>query len=175
MKRLPELIQIGVIIAAHGVRGQVKIKYFLDDPKSVLSSTNVVSAGSKRQFNIKVNSVSEDILIATIEGISDRNAAELLKRTELFIDKSALPESDSGSWYYNDLVGLQARLENGQNYGEIVAVQNFGAGDIVEIKKLDGSLEMLPFNNNFVGDVETKQGFITVRPPQYLGGEKRDD
>jgi 16S rRNA processing protein RimM len=175
MTKEKELTQIGVIVAAHGIRGQVKIKHFLDNPKSILSTADVVSHDGKRQFKLKINSVSQDILIATIDGVTDRNTAELLKRTELFIAKSALPETKGDSWYYNDLIGLEARLKNGQAYGEVVAVQNFGAGDIVEVKKPNGELEMFPFNEQFVGDVKADKGFLVVIPPEYTGGEKHDD
>lgn len=172
MARLSEFTQIGVIIAAHGIRGEVKIKHFLDNPKSILSSTAIYNADGSKHYKIKVQSVSSDILIAAIDGVTDRNAAEALKGTELYVATSALPAAPDGSVYYRDLIGLEARLESGVKYGEIVTVQNFGAGDIIEIKKLDGSLEMLPFNNNFVGDVDTKKGFAVIFPPAYVEVDK---
>ena len=145
MTRQADLISIGIITGAHGVRGQVKIKHFLDNPKSILSNAAVYGADGKKQYTLTLHSATDQMLIASIQGISDRNQAELLRKTELFIRKEALPEIKGDGWYYNDLIGLDARLKNGSVYGQVIGVYNFGAGDIIELKKIDDSEEMLPF------------------------------
>jgi 16S rRNA processing protein RimM len=104
--------------------------------------------------------------------VNDRNEAEKLKGTILCAPESDLPEKPEDTWYYRELIGLDAMLGNGQKYGKIIAVHNFGAGDIIDIEKIDGSTEMLPFNEVFVGDVDMEKGTVIVFPPEYVEAQK---
>jgi 16S rRNA processing protein RimM len=170
-----DLVLIAVIVSPHGVRGQVKIKHYLDNPKSILSKSDIFTKDQKKRYKLSLHSISEDILIASIAGITDREAAEQLRNTELYIPRDALPTAPNNSWYYSDLIGLSAQLMDGNIYGEIHAVHNFGAGDILEIKRTSGEMEMLPFNENFIGTVDVACGFVIVIPPQYIGGEQQSE
>jgi len=166
-------IQVGVITAAHGVRGQVKLKSFTQNPKDLLSFTPLTDASGNRSFKLASQGVQgQDTLIVTVEGIADRNAAELLKNTPLFAPAEQLPEAEDGAWYYGELVDMQARTEDGKAYGMVTAVNNYGAGDIIEIKRVDGTLEMLPFSPAFVGDVVVQERYLVVFPPDYIEGDE---
>ena len=123
---------------------------------------------AKKQFKIKLHGGTEQGLIASIEGITDRNQAELLRGIELYARAEARPDKKENSWYHGELVGLKAQLENGKSYGKVIAMHNFGAGDIIEIELAIGKTEMLPFKDSFVGKVNTQGGYMIVHPPEYL-------
>ena len=162
-------ILVGVILAAHGVRGDVKIRSLTSEPEDIFSYPLSDKTGRKT-FKITRRGGNAQAYIASIEGLKDRNEAELLRNTELYTEASLLPKK-SNEYYYTDLKGLEARLQNGKAYGRVVNVYNFGAGDIVEIERKDGELEMLPFRDPFVGEVDTARGYMIVTPPEYVEGE----
>jgi 16S rRNA processing protein RimM len=165
MQRPSDLVKMGVITGAHGIRGQVKLRSSSED----LAACDTLSdAAGKKQFKISLRGGTPPNFIASIEGINDRNAAELLRGTELYAPAGALPERKENSWYYSELIGLAARLASGSHYGKIVAVHNFGAGDIIEIELADGKTEMLPLADTFVGEINTAQGYMVISPPDYL-------
>ena len=168
---VPSRILVGVILSAHGVRGDVKIRSLTDDPEAIFSYQLTDKTGRKK-YSITRRGGNEKAYVASINGIQDRNEAELLRNTELFADASELPKKSSTEYYYTDLKGLEARTENGKVYGRVINVYNFGAGDIIEIERGDGEQEMLPFRAPFVGDVHTDKGYLVVTPPEYVEGEK---
>lgn len=165
-------IHIGTITGAHGVRGQVKLRSTTGDPEELMEHALTDQSG-RRAFKLTRHGIKDDSLIVSIEGVKDRNEAELLKGTKLFaqIDE----DENKNRWSYNELTGLEARLLNGKTYGRVSAVHNFGAGDILDIELQNGGSEMLPFSNDFVGDVEVAKGYLIVFPPEYLEGEKEDE
>ena len=112
------------------------------------------------------------MLIAAFKGVTDRNAAEALRGTRLYVDREKLPETeDEETFYQADLVGLEAVTAEGRRLGRVVAVQNFGAGDLLEIAP-EGrkSGEMLPFTKNFVPEIDLAAGRLVVAPPAGLFG-----
>ena len=153
--------KIGVITSVHGVRGQVKVYPLTDDPKA-LFSTVLSDASGKRQFKLKREGVKDKLFIASIDGITDRNDAELLKNIELFA-----PASEHTS-VADTLTGLEARLLDGNKYGRVIGVYNFGAGDILDIELTNGKTEMLPLREEFVGDINVNEGSLVVYPPDYV-------
>lgn len=157
-------VRIGVITAAHGIRGQVKIRSFAEPPDSI-TQYKLTDESGKRSFIVKLHGGAAPLFIASIEGIGDRNAAELLKGTTLHAPLDALPGQ---AQQRHRLIGLAARRENGQDYGTIIAVHNFGAGDIIEIELPGGQTEMLPLNENFVEKIDTRAGYVVVHPPEYI-------
>jgi 16S rRNA processing protein RimM len=158
------LIRIGIITAAHGIRGEVKVCSFTD-PAGAIFSYDLTDASGGRKFHLSKKGGNEKAFIASVEGISDRNKAELLAGTELFTLESELPEK-------NRLIGLEARLPDGSVYGRITQLYNFGAGDIMEIELKGGKTEMLPLNDDFLGDIHADEGYAVVFPPEYMeGGE----
>jgi 16S rRNA processing protein RimM len=161
-------IQVGVILAAHGIRGQVKIRSFTDIPKSLFKLGELTNEAGSKRFTLKSEGGRDDALIASINGIEDRNAAELLKGTVLYASAAQLPKKKKNEFYHSELVGLKAILKNGEVYGKVISTHNFGAGDILEIELSGKKTEMIPFNSNFFGKVDAKANSIVVIPPEYL-------
>ena len=161
------LVQVGVITAAHGIRGHVKIRSFTENPESLLSCHPLTDATGNRPFKITRQGIKDSILIVSIEGIHDRNAAELLKGTALYALAPSSQEAEENKWPYDTLIGLEARGIDGTVYGKVIGVYNFGAGDIIEISLANGKTEMLPFKNAFVGDINVENGTLIVFPPDY--------
>jgi 16S rRNA processing protein RimM len=163
--------KVGFIASAHGVRGQVKIRCFLDSPEELFACHPLHDHLGGRHFKLTRYGIQKELVIAAIEGVTDRNEAERLKGTELYTP--ALPDDteQDNQWSYADLTGLQARLRNGSPYGTVSGVFNFGAGDILEIETADGRTEMLPFRHAYVGDIDVEAGVLVVFPPDYLEPE----
>lgn len=166
--------KVGVIAAAHGVRGQVKIRSFLESPDALLLCAPLHDHSGRRHFRLTRHGIQKDVLIAAIDGVTDRNQAELLKGTELYT-VSSKAQDHSNAWPYAELTGLEARLENGRVYGRVSGVFNFGAGDIVEIATASGGSEMLPFRHAYIGEVNVRAGYLVVMPPDYIESDGESD
>jgi len=160
---------LGVIVGAHGVRGLVKIKPFTADPEAVADYGPVENEAGTRSFTIKVHGVHKGVVIAGAEGIEDRNAAEALKGVRLYVSRDALPEPEEEEWYHADLIGLDAVLKNGEVFGTIRQVHDYGAGDSLEIDRADGGgTVMMPFTKAAVPVVDVKGGKVVVELPEGL-------
>ena len=155
------------------MRGQVKIRNLLNDTEELFSFGALTDKAGARTFHISREGRQGDVMIASVQGITDRNQAEALKGIELYALAERLPEPPPGNWYHADLIGLSARLETGGSYGKVIAIHNFGAGDIVELQLPGGKTEMLPFNEPYVGRVSPELGQIVVRPPDYVEPEEK--
>ena len=114
---------------------------------------------------MSVTGTAKGLLIAKIDEVKDRNEAELLKGTELFVAKDKLPEAGDDEFYHADLVGLKALEEDGEEFGVVTALFDFGAGDILEIRRWDGKSVMLPFTMEVVPTIDLDAGHILVIPP----------
>lgn len=159
-------ICLGVVIGAQGVRGEVRIKTFTDDPEAIGAYGPVTDESGRRQFRIAgLRPGKAGVVVAAIEGITDRNAAEALKGTRLYVARAALPELEADAFYHADLVGLDAWTEDGVLWGRVAAVHNFGAGDILEIAKAGGPTELVPFTREVVPEVDIEAGTLTIVPP----------
>ena len=173
------LVHLGTIFTVHGVRGAVKVKSFTEDPAALISYSPLLSSDGKREFVLKLQAVTPpDVLIVHVEGVTDRNAAETLKGTELYVSRDQLPEAEEGEYYHHDLIGMQVQLPNGQSFGSVVAMHNFGAGDIIEIKLPNGKEEMFSFDEESVELVDLEKQLITFNPPDHVylndGGEIKE-
>ena len=159
---------VGEIGPAHGVRGQVKMRLYLDDPDLVRTLPGLYTT-EQGPATIKVILAKEipNGWIASIHGISDRNAAEKLRGQKLYIDRDALPDLDSededGVYYAADLIGLTARDDNGRPIGTVVAVENFGASDLLDIKPTTGHNFYVPFTDDYVPDIDLDAGTVTLQ------------
>jgi 16S rRNA processing protein RimM len=156
------IAQIG---AAHGVRGEVRLKSFTEDPLSVTRYGALESEDGKQRFEIEAVRPAKDMLVARLKGVSDRNEAEALKNIRLYVARDKLPKPDADEFYYADLVGLVAQTQNGETLGTVKAIHNFGAGDLLEIEPASGATIMLPFNETTVPLVDVAGGKIVVEPP----------
>lgn len=131
-------VTLAVVIGAHGVQGELRLKLFTDD----LAPYETLDAGG-RPLTLKSVRPGANGAVARFAEIGDRNAAEALRGTALTVPRSALPPLDDGEYYHFDLIGLPC-LSDGQAIGSAVAIENFGAGDIVEIERADGGRFMVP-------------------------------
>jgi 16S rRNA processing protein RimM len=171
-KRQGQAVLLATIGAPHGVRGEVRVKSFTADPMS-LGHYGPLAAADGRRFEIERLRPAKQVVIAKFHGIDDRNAAEALNGTELYVDREALPEADDDEFYHADLIGLAAVDPEGNAVGTIVAVQNFGAGDLLEIRLAGSSrTELVPFSEAAVPSIDVQAGRAVVILPPTTGDEK---
>jgi 16S rRNA processing protein RimM len=161
---------IGKFGGAHGVRGEVRLFAFTDDPAKV-SAYGPLETTDGRHFRIARLRATKSSLIATIDGVTTREQAEQLNGLELFVPRERLPATSDGEFYHVDLIGLAAVTMERRALGTIVAVHNFGAGDIIEIAAANGPTIMLPFSNAVVPEIDLKGGRIVIEPPEEIDGE----
>jgi 16S rRNA processing protein RimM len=154
-------ICLGVIVGVKGVRGEVRIKPFTESPEDVAAYGPLTSADG-RDFKVSVVGFHQGVVIARLKGVEDRNAAEALKGVELFVERAKLPAPEDGSFYFADLIGLAVELSDGAALGKVVAVDNFGGGDVVEIAGTDGKTIMIPFTPAVVAKVDMAGGKMTI-------------
>ena len=161
-------ICLGVIVGVHGVRGHLKIKAYTDKP-AALDRYGPVSLDDGGLLHLKVKSVSpKGTVIAVAQEVTGRNEAELMRGLELFIKRDALPPTANDEVYHIDLVGLEARDNDGVAIGVIVGLHDFGAGDIIEVKPPSRPTMMLPFAPEYRDEVRLEEGFVTLLPPQGM-------
>lgn len=160
---------VGKVVAAHGVRGQVKLKSFTQEPADVAAYGPLFDEAGARRFKVALSGVPKDgVFVARLDGVDDRNAAEALKGAKLYALRAALPEPAEEEFYYADLIGLRAETDDGELFGTVTAVHDFGAGDVLELRKADGRTAHLPFSRLAVPLVDVKGGRIVVRPPDEI-------
>lgn len=157
-------ICVGVITSAQGIKGNVKIKSFTSPPKNITNYGKIFNQDCSCEFKIKILSANNDILIASIDGINDRNAAEKLAKVELFIDRDNLPETESeDEFYISDLIGMDVINQDGAIVGLVMQMHNFGSGDIVEIKFNDKKeSEMISFTKDNFPKIDLHNNMITI-------------
>ena len=151
-------VLVGVIVGAHGIKGEVKLKSFTSDPLSI-SRYGPLQSTSGQQFEIAKLKAAKDDFIASLKNVADRNEAETLKGVELFVARGKLPKLKTHEAYAHDLMGLDVVLENGTTLGKLVGMPNYGAGDLLEVA-VDGSSEtvLIPFTNAFVPQEDFSSG-----------------
>jgi len=171
-----ERIRVARIGAAHGVRGEVKLWPFTQDPMAVTSYGPLETEDSARRFEIESLRPAKDFLVARIAGVSDRDAAEALRNLDLFVPREQLPEiEEADTFYYADLVGLSAVTADGATLGTVTAVHNFGAGDIIEIAAVGGGAPlMLSFTELAVPKIDLTAKQIVVVPPAEIEVKEED-
>lgn len=153
-------------MGAHGIRGEVLIHTFTATPDAIAAYGPLSDGAETRAFKVTGVRATPKGAVARIAGVTDRDAAEALKGTELYVARDRLPAASEGEFYHTDLIGLAAVDRAGAEIGEVVAVQNFGAGDLIEIR-LAGSrtTELLPFTETFVPEIDIAAGRMIVVMP----------
>ena len=169
------LVCVARIGAAHGVRGAVKLWTFTEDPFAVKRYGPLSSKDGRRQFEIAQVREAKDHLVATFKGVATRDEAERLNGIELYVARDKLPATDEDEYYHTDLIGLAAVTTDGDALGRVLAIHNFGAGDIIEIAPLKGATMLLPFSNAVVPEVDIAGGRVVIKLPQEIEGEDKDD
>ncbi len=171
----PSRVCVGQIAAPHGVRGLVKLRSFTEDPAAVAGYGPLSDEAGRRAFKVRLLSAVGELWIAQVEGVADRDAAEALKGLRLYVDRSRLPEpKDEDEFYHADLIGLRAEDKDGGEFGTVLAVHDFGAGEMLEIRVPSGRTVMVPFTKAAVPVVEPRAGRLVVDPPEELLDDKPD-
>jgi len=162
--RSAQRVCVAQIGAPHGVRGEVKLWSFTADPLAVKDYGPLESEDGGACFEIEAVRPAKDHLVARLSGVHDRNAAERLTNSRLFVPRERLPAPEAGDEFYHaDLIGLAAVDAAGRELGSVVAIHNFGAGDLVEIAPVQGGATvMLPFTEAAVPSVDIASGRIVV-------------
>lgn len=157
-------ICIGVITAVSGIKGRVKIRSFTEKPEDLASFCKVFD-DNENEYKISIITPKKGYLIAEIQGIHSRDEAEKIINTRLYIKRSELPTIGDNEFYHTDLIGLDAKLKNGTNFGLVKDVVNFGAGDIIEIYDLSSEkIIYYPFNKQFVPEINLDKRYILLEP-----------
>ena len=160
----PDRILIAQIGAAHGVRGEVRVKSYAAEPDALRRYGELVAEDGRR-FTVEKLRPAREMLVVTFRGLRDRNDAEALNGTRLYVERGMLPEPDEDEYYHADLIGLAAADAEGRPLGTVVAVHDFGAGEMLEIAPARGASLLVPFTKAAVPEIDLAGRRIVVDPP----------
>jgi 16S rRNA processing protein RimM len=158
-------VLLGVVIGAQGLAGEVRVKAFTARPEQIAAYGPLHTADGRHFAIADLRCHKGDVVIVTFEGVASRNAAESLKGVELYVARTALPHAGENEFYHADLIGLRAEDEQGRELGEVRAVHNFGAGDVLEIARTDGGNLFLSFTKETVPVIDLAERRIVVAEP----------
>ena len=169
---MADRICVGIMVGAHGVRGLVKVKTFTEDPADVAAYGPVGDKSGKRRWTLQVTGPApgkSDVVLVRVEGVTDRDAAQALHGTELYVERSALPAlAEEETFYHADLIGLRVEDRDGRALGSVTAVENYGAGDLLEVEAPDGKSLLLAFTKAAVPLVDLAGGRLVAAPPAEI-------
>ena len=164
---MTDLVCVGAIAGAFGVRGEVRLKSFCADPAAIASYGPLVTEDGARSFEVTLGPPVSNGFAARLDGIASKEAAEALKGTRLYVARARLPDPEEEEYYHADLLGLDVVDTGGARIGRIAAVLNHGATDLLEITIGDTSRTiLLPFTRAVVPSVDPVAGRIVVDPPE---------
>jgi 16S rRNA processing protein RimM len=176
---LKDLVLLGEFGRAHGLKGEVRLKSHTGDPLAIASYGALNTADGR---SVTLRSVRRaagdqpDLLVAQVEGVATREAAEALNRVRLYVPREKLGEPEEEDEYFlADLIGLSAQTEAGDEIGTITDVPNFGGGDLLEIAPARGPTILVPFTKEFVPTLDLKSGFVTVAEGALTSGEAAEE
>jgi len=152
-------IALAAVAGAQGVKGELRLKLFSDSVKS-LSRHGALYVGGVERRLLALRDGGK-IVVARFEGISDRSAAEALRGSLVEVDRATLPALEEGEYYHADLIGLEAIGRDGNRVGTVAAIENYGAGDLLEIEQPDGRKSLIPFKP---GIADLEDGRILLDP-----------
>jgi 16S rRNA processing protein RimM len=168
------LVLVGQVVGVHGVRGNVKIKSYTDDPAALGRYRPVLDAQG-RPVRLRVVGEAKGTVVVQFDGVGDRDAAEALRGTRLFVPRSALPPPEEEEFYHADLIGMAVVTAAGEALGTVVEVANHGAGDMLEVRPAQGMSVLVPFTRAAVPVVDLAGRRIVVDPPAGLLDPVRPD
>jgi len=157
-----ETVCLGRIVGAHGVRGIVRVQSYTANPDDLTAYGALSDATGTRRFAVTVTGHVRGLVLARIEGVEDRDAAEALRGTDLHVSRAALPPTEGEEYYHVDLLGLRAESEDGTALGKVSAIHDHGAGPFVEIQPPDGPSALVPFTRERVPAVDIEGGRMVV-------------
>jgi 16S rRNA processing protein RimM len=168
-------ICVGVVTGAHGVRGAVRLKSFTGEPEAIAGYGPLQDERGERRFALRILGNAKGVLIAAISGIDDRDRADALRGLRLYLPRAALPPTEAEEYYHADLIGLAAALPDATPVGTVRAVHDFGAGDTLEIERMQGPPVMVPFTRAVVPVVDLDAGRLVLDPPPGLLDPSKED
>jgi 16S rRNA processing protein RimM len=168
-------ICVARIGAAHGVRGAIKLWTFTEDPLAIQRYGPLMTKDGARQFEVTHAREAKGHLVATLKGVATREDAERLNGIELYVAREQLPAPAEDEYYHADLIGLAAVTTDGEPLGQVIAIHNFGAGDIIEIAPPHDASLLLPFTNAVVPTVDLAGGRVVIELPEEIDGEDEDE
>lgn len=155
-------VQMAVIGAPHGVSGALRVRTFTGDPYA-LGAYGPLYTGDGRSLTVEELRLAGNVVIVRFAEFAERSAAEALNGTALYVDRSALPDDlEEDEFYHADLIGLAAVDEAGACAGRVAAVHDFGAGDVLELRRASGESVMIPFTRAAVPEVDIAKGMLRV-------------
>jgi 16S rRNA processing protein RimM len=166
-----EWVCVAAVATAHGVQGALKLRTFTERPEDVVAYGPVYDRRGDRLLELEFVGRAPGGVIARAPGIEDRDAALALRGCELFVPRSALPDLDADEFYVSDLQGLAVELAGGRRLGAVRAVENYGAGDVIDIVADDGRSLALPFDRETVPEIDIERGRVVVAPPAELAAK----
>ncbi|GAC1622948.1 MAG: ribosome maturation factor RimM [Bradyrhizobium sp.] len=170
----PAQICVARIGAAHGVRGEVKLWTFTEDPFAVKRYGPLLTQDGARQFEVTQAREAKGHLVATLKGVATREDAERLNGIELYVARDKLPATAEDEYYHADLIGLAAVTPLNEPLGRVVAIHNFGAGNLIEIAPPHGATMLVPFTNAVVPSVDLAGGRVVIELPDEIEGDSPD-
>jgi len=162
---------LGVVIGAQGLKGELKVKTFTEMPEN-LSAYGPLHTRDGRTFTVADLREANGLAIVNFEGVGNRDAAEALKGAELYVSRATLPGTGEQEFYHADLLGLRAEDELGRSIGKVIAVHNFGAGDVIEIARDNGTV-LMPFTREIVPTIDLEQGRMVIAAPEEVEAETK--
>lgn len=168
------LIFVAQVGAAHGVRGEVKVTTFTADPMALAHYKTLLRQDGSPALTIQSARPTKGGIVARLKGVADRNAAEALRGLKLYIPRDALPEPEEDEFYLADLIGLSVETAQGEVLGKVKTVQDFGAGDLLEIQPRAGATWWLPFTREAVPQVLIAEGKLIAAPPAVIEADPNE-
>ncbi len=160
---------VGEIARPQGLQGEVRIRSFTAHPAAITEYGPLEDETGARLFEIESLRVTPKALSARLKGVTSRDEAEALTGTKLYVPHSRLPAREEDEWYHTDLIGISALDREGVAIGSVVAVHNFGAGDLLEIRPASGgNTVLMPFTRDTVPEVDVEGGWLRIAPPDGL-------
>ena len=174
-----ERVCLGAIAGAHGVRGLVKLKSFTERPEDIAAYGPLSDEAGERRFKLSVTGKAKDGLLAKVEGVADRDAAQALRGTRLYVERAALPTiAEPDTFYQADLIGLAVEDLEGRSLGRVSAVHSFGGGEVLEVTATGGKRgesRMIPFTKAAVPEVDLAAGRLVAEPPAESEAEPPEE
>ena len=171
-------VLLGVVGAPHGVRGLVRIKSFTEDPMAIASYGALSDETGTKAYRVEALSVVKDAVLARIEGVADRTAAEAVRGVRLYVERERLPATGEQEWYEADLIGLSAVGRDGRDWGKVLAFHDFGAGRTMEVSggRTSRNSVVVPFTDAAVPEIDVEGGKVVIDPPAGVlaGGNEKE-
>jgi 16S rRNA processing protein RimM len=162
-------VLLGHIVGAHGIKGAVLVRSYTAEPEAIAGYGPLEDEAGRARYTLRVEGATAKGLVCRVEGVADRTRAEALKGVALHVPRERLPPAEEGTYYHADLVGLTAVSEAGETLGKVVAVLNYGAGDILEVRpEGSGRTALYPMTEAVVRRVDLDGGVIVLAPPEEV-------